>query len=110
VAENSDTVAKFLKVTADANAMWADEANHAEMLPVIAKDAGMSEEDTAATLSTFVFPSVQEQLSSKWLDGGAQDFMQGVAQVFVDAGSIDSALPSYADTVNLGPLQSAEGM
>ena len=27
VAENGDLVAKFLKVTADANAMWADEAN-----------------------------------------------------------------------------------
>src|SRR6056300_334103 len=33
VAENSDMVAKFLKVTADANAMWADEANRAQMLP-----------------------------------------------------------------------------
>ena len=29
VAENSDLVAKFLAVTAEANAMWADEANHA---------------------------------------------------------------------------------
>ncbi|SNR34411.1 ABC transporter substrate-binding protein [Puniceibacterium sediminis] len=110
VAENSDTAAKFLKVTADANAMWADAANHAEMLPVIAKDAGMSEEDTEATLSTFIFPTVEEQLSPKWLDGGAQEFMKGVAKVFVDAGSIDSALPSYADNVNTGPLTSAEEM
>ncbi len=110
VAENSDTVARFLKVTANANAMWADEENHAEMLPVIARDAGMSEEDTASTLSTFVFPPVEEQLSSKWLGGGAQEFMQGVAQVFVDAGSIGSALPSYADRVNTGPLTSADGM
>ncbi len=43
VAENSELVAKFLKITADANAMWADETKHAEMLPVIAKDAGMDE-------------------------------------------------------------------
>ncbi|WP_146584756.1 taurine ABC transporter substrate-binding protein [Puniceibacterium confluentis] len=110
VAENSDTAAKFLKVTADANAMWADESKRAEMLPVIAKDAGMSEEETMATLATFIFPSVEDQLSSKWLAGGAQEFMKGVAQVFVDAGSIDSALPSYADNVNTGPLAAANGM
>ena len=52
--------------------MWADEANHAKMLPVIAKDAGMSEDDdTMATMSTFVFPDVEDQLSDKWLGGGA---------------------------------------
>ena len=103
-AENSDMVAAFLDVTAKANAMWADEANHAEMLPVIAKDAGMSEEDAAATLATFVFPTVEEQLSQAWLGGSAVDFLKGVAEVFVMAGSIDAAKASYADNVNVGPL------
>ncbi|WP_238366306.1 ABC transporter substrate-binding protein [Mesobacterium pallidum] len=110
VAENSDLVAKFLKVTADANAMWADEANHAEMLPVIAKDAGMDEDATMATISTFIFPTVEEQMTAKWLGGGAQEFMKGVADVFVAAGSIDGALDSYDSTVNTGPLESAAGM
>lgn len=108
IAENSDTVAAFLKVTADANAMWADEANHAKMLPVIAKDAGMSEDDTASTLSTFVFPTVADQMSAKWLGGGAQEFMKGVADVFVTAGSIDGAKASYAENVNTGPLGAVE--
>lgn len=107
VAEESELLAKFLSVTADANAMWADEANHAKMLPVIAKDAGMSEEDTIATISTFTFPSVEEQLSDKWLGGGAQNFMSGVADVFVEAGSIPSALDSYKAAVNIGPLETA---
>ncbi|WP_050927990.1 ABC transporter substrate-binding protein [Aestuariivita boseongensis] len=110
VAEESELVAKFLKVTADANAMWADEANHAEMLPVIAKDAGMDEADTAATMATFVFPNVDDQLSAKWLGGGAQEFMKGVADVFVNAGSIDAALDSYENAVNTGPLAAAQGM
>lgn len=110
VAENSDTVAKFLKVTADANAMWADEANHAEMLPVIAKDAGMDEDATMATISTFVFPTLEDQLSDKWLGGGAPEFMKGVADVFVEAGSIGAARDSYADAINIGPLRSASGM
>ncbi|MGP6088131.1 taurine ABC transporter substrate-binding protein [Antarctobacter jejuensis] len=110
VAENSDLVSEFLKVTAEANAMWADEANHDKMLPVIAKDAGMDPDATMATISTFIFPTVEEQLSAKWLGGGAQEFMKGVADVFVEAGSIDAALDSYDDNVNVGPLSAASGM
>jgi len=110
IAENGDMAAKFLKVTADANAMWADEANHAQMLPLIAKDAGMDEDATMATISTFTFPSVEDQLSSAWLGGNAQQFMKGVADVFVAAGSIDAALDSYDNAVNTGPLQAAGNM
>lgn len=110
VAENGDMLAKFLKVTADANAMWADEANRAEMLPVIAKDAGMDEAATESTLAGFTFPTVEEQLSEKWLGGGAQSFMKGVADVFVQANSIDAALDSYSATVNTAPLQAASEM
>ncbi len=110
VAENGDMAAKFLKVTADANAMWADSANHAEMLPVIAKDAGMDEQATMETISTFVFPTIEEQMSGKWLGGNAQTFMKGVADVFVEAGSIDGALDSYDSNVNTGPLAAAGGM
>lgn len=107
VAENSDMVAKFLQVTADANAMWADEANQAKMLPVIAKDAGMDEQATAETMATFTFPTVEDQLAEKWLGGNAQTFMKGVADVFVEAGSIDGSLESYANAVNVAPLESA---
>lgn len=110
VAENPDLVAKFLKVTADANAMWADAANRDEMLPVIAKDSGMDVEATASTIDTFVFPNVEDQLSAKWLGGGAQEFMKGVADVFVEANSIDAALETYDSNVNTGPLAAANGM
>jgi taurine transport system substrate-binding protein len=111
VSENGDELAKFLKVTADANAMWNGGGEMAaKMLPVIAKDAGMDEEATAETLAGFVFPSVDEQLSEKWLGGGSQTFMGGVAQVFLDSGSIDSALDSYEGTVHTGPLMAAKGM
>lgn len=109
VAENGDVVSQFLKVTADANAMWADPANHAKMLPLIAKDAGMDEAATAETIATFTFPTVDEQLSEKWLGGNAQTFMKGVADVFVEAKSINAALDSYESNVNTDPLASAGG-
>ena len=108
VAENPDVVAKFLAVTAKANAEW-NASQPAEMLAAVAKDAGMSETDTASTMSTFVFPDMDAQLGDKWLGGGAQEFMKGVAQVFVDAGSIDAAKDSYEDNVNVGPLSTAKG-
>ncbi|HQY44344.1 MAG TPA: ABC transporter substrate-binding protein [Paracoccaceae bacterium] len=110
VAENGDLVAKFVRVTADANAMWADESKRAEMLPVIAKDSGMDEAAAAESLATFTFPTVEEQLSAKWLGGGAQQFMKGVADVFVTAGSIPAALDNYEAQVNTGPLTAAGGM
>ena len=109
VAENSDIVAQFLKVTADANARWAD-GNPEEMLQVIASESGMDIEATKASLDTFAFPTIEEQMSDRWLGGNAATFMKGVADVFVESGSIDSALDSYEGTVNTGPLQSAESM
>ncbi|MBT8460408.1 MAG: taurine ABC transporter substrate-binding protein, partial [Boseongicola sp.] len=98
-------------VTAEANATWnAGGADAEAMIPVIAKDAGMDEEATAQTLATFSFPSIDSQLSEAWLGGTAQGFMKGVADVFVNAGSIDGALDSYAPAVNTGPLAAAQAM
>jgi taurine transport system substrate-binding protein len=110
VAENPDLVAKFLKVTADANTAWNDGSGVEEMLPVIANDAGMDVEATAETMATFVFPSVEEQLSAAWLGGAAPSFMKGVADVFVESGSIPGSLESYAANINTGPLASLDGM
>ena len=110
VAENPDVVAEFLAVTAEANAMWNSGDNTAEMLPVIAQDAGMDEDATAATLDTFYFPDVSTQLSDAWMGGNVQSFMDGVAGVFVEAGSIPSALDSYASRVNAEPLAEASEM
>ena len=109
VAENSDTVAKFLKVTADANAEWAANPSD-EHLAVIAKESGMDLEGARASIATMKFPTVDEQLSQKWLSGNAATFMKGVADVFVSAGSIDAALDDYSGAVNVGPLTAANGM
>lgn len=110
VSENADLVSKFLKVTADANAQWADESKRAEMLPVIAKDSGMDEAAAKDSLATFSFPTIDEKLSAKWLGGGVQDFMKGVADVFVKAGSVPAALDDYKAQVNTGPLTAAASM
>ncbi len=109
-AEETELLAKFLKVTADMNAMWNSGQNKSKMLPVIAKDAGMDLKATEETIATFVFPGVEEQLSKKWLGGNAQEFMKGVADVFVKAGSIKRARETYEDAVNPIPLSQASTM
>ena len=79
------------------------------MLPLIAKDAVMDEVVIADTMATFVSPTVESQLSEIWLDGNAQTFIKGIADVFVAARSIDSALGSYVGNVNTDPLKAATG-
>lgn len=109
IAENGDVVAKFLKVTADANAAYAADPSE-DKLAVIAEQSGMDLDAAKAAISTMKFPSVEAQLSDAWLGANAATFMKGVADVFVEAGSIDSALESYEDAVNTGPLQAASEM
>lgn len=107
VAENPDLVSKFLAVTAATNAKW-NESKSDEMLAVIAKEAGMDMDAAKSAISTMSFPSADEQLSEKWLGGNAQTFMKGVADVFVEAGSIDRALDTYENAVNAAPLADAK--
>jgi len=108
-AENEELLAKFLGVTAAANDKWNASKSDA-MLKVIARESGMDLAGAKAAISTMKFPSAKEQLSKTWLGGNAQAFMKGVADVFVEAGSIDSALPSYENSVNTAPLAAATRM
>ena len=107
VAENPDLVAKFLGVTAASNAKWKDNKDDA-MLAVIAKESGMDMDAAKAAIGTMAFPSAEEQLSEKWLGGNVPIFMKGVADVFVEAGSIDSALDTYENAVNAAPLAASQ--
>jgi len=108
--DEPELLAGFVGITARMNAMWNSGEHTAEMLPVIAADAGMDEEGTAATLAGFVFPSIADQLSPAWLGGGTQAFLKEVADFFVATGNIDSARDSYESAVNTGPLMAAQGM
>lgn len=107
--ENPDLLAKFLKVTADMNAKFAG-GEAAAMMPVIANAAGMDEDATAATLKGFAFPTIDEQLSDKWLGGGTQTFLKEVADFFVEQGTIDNARPNYDDAVDASYLAAAAKM
>jgi taurine transport system substrate-binding protein len=107
--ENADILAKFLKVTADMNAKFAG-GGSVEMLPVISKAAGMDEKATKETLAGFKFPTLEEQLSAKWLGGGTQKFLKEVADFFVEQGTIPKARESYDSAVDASYLKAASKM
>ncbi len=107
-AANPELVAKFLKVTADMNARFAEDPE--PMLEEISKAAGMDMEATVATLEGFGFPDIETQLSADWLGGGLQTFLKDVADFFHAQGTLDTALDSYDGVVNASYLQMASEM
>ncbi|MBT8154075.1 ABC transporter substrate-binding protein [Epibacterium ulvae] len=109
IAENGDVVAKFLAVTAEANKKWYADGSD-ELLSVIAQEAGLDLDAAKSAIATMKMPSVEEQLSEKWLGGNVQTFMKGVAEVFVEAGSMDYSLESYNSAVNTDPLKAVQDM
>lgn len=108
-AEHPDLLADFIAVTAEMNAMWNSEEQRSEMLPVIAQDAGMDEADAATVIENFKFLTPEEQLSDMWLGGRVGGYFQGVATMFHELGNIPAALPSYAEFIEVAPLQSVAG-
>lgn len=110
IEEQPEITAKFLSVTAKANEKWNSGKGGEEMLKVIAKEAGMTLDGAKDAIATMKFPSIEEQLSEKWFGGAAQEFMGGVANVFKEAGSIETTLDSYDSRANIGPLEAASKM
>ena len=104
--ENPEILAKFLKVTADMNAHYTKQ-NKPDMTSVIAKVAGMDKNTTESTLKTFTFPTIDEQLSTKWLGGRTQKFLKEVGDFFVNQGTIPKALDSYENAVDASYLEAA---
>jgi taurine transport system substrate-binding protein len=104
--EHPELVSAFLKVTADLNAKYAA-GGAEEMLPAIAKEAGMDVDATRETLAGFVFPSAQEQLGDAWFGGGLQQFLKEVGDFFVSTGNIPSARDSYEGAANVSFLEAA---
>lgn len=104
--ENPELLARFLKVTADMNAQYAS-TSAVSMLPVIAKAAGTSVTATKATLQSFTFPSIKQQLSKQWLGGGTQKFLKAVGDFFVAQGTIPKARENYNNAVDSSYLEAA---
>ena len=105
--ENPELLAKFLKITADMNAQYAKDSG--PMMESISKAAGMDMEGTTAVIGTFVFPTVEEQLSAEWMGGGVAEYLANSAKALEESGKI-KALGDYNALVNSSYLQAASQM
>jgi len=101
------TVQKFMEVTETANRGW--ESSPDERIKGIATEAAMSEEDATASLATFSFPDVDAQLSDKWFGNDVPTFMNQVADLFVEEGSLDTKLDDYGATIDTSLLEAIKG-
>ena len=104
--ENPELLARFLKVTADMNSKYAS-SDAINMLPIIAKAAGTDVAATKATMQTFNFPTIKQQLSEQWLGGGTQKFLKEVGAFFVEQGTIPNARKDYNNAVDSSYLEAA---
>ena len=65
--EHPELLKAFLEVTEESNAAWATDMSG---IDIIAADAGMDVDTTTAQMAGFVFPTVAEQLSTYFNEGG----------------------------------------
>jgi taurine transport system substrate-binding protein len=61
-------------------------------------------------MAGFVFPTVEQMLSAKWLGGGTQQYLKEMADFFVKQGTIPKALDSYESAVEASYLEAASKM
>ncbi len=105
---NAETVATFLKVTEEMNDKF-NQGGKDEMMPVIAKQAGMDLEGALGTIGAMQFNSTADQLGPEWMGGFMQKNFLDSAQKMEAAGSI-KALGSYDQVIDASFLEAASKM
>ncbi|MCB1450183.1 MAG: ABC transporter substrate-binding protein [Nitratireductor sp.] len=107
-SENAETLSKFLAVTEAMNDKY-NSGGADEMLPVMAKQAGMEVESARATISVMRFNTAEEQLGPDWMGGFMQKNFLEAAKKMEEGGTI-KALDSYDNVVDSSYLRAATKM
>ena len=101
-SENPDLLRTFLEVTAEANAAWTGSV---AQITTVAADAGMDFNTTQNQMAGFVFPTVEEQQTTYFGEGGvAAAAAESLGAVFVKT-NISNYKGSLAATIDGSYLQ-----
>ncbi|AMR81575.1 taurine ABC transporter substrate-binding protein [Cupriavidus nantongensis] len=102
--ENPEFMVKLVRVLAAADenyrknkASWTADS---PMVKAVAKVSGAKPETVPASMALYSFPTLQEQVSERWLGGGAARALQSAAQFLKEQGTIQTVLPDYGPGVN----------
>ena len=102
--QNPATVTGFVKVTGDASAdfLKAPDAwsTSSEQAAKIAKLTGAKVEDVPLLLKGYVFPSLADQASDKFLGGATVQAVTATSEFLKEQGKIDAVLPDYGKYVS----------
>jgi taurine transport system substrate-binding protein len=106
--QNPDFMAAFVRVMAKADeeyrknqAAWTASSPQVQ---AVAKVTGAKPEDVPAVMALYRFPTMEEQVSDKWLgggkDGGAARALAFTSAFLKDQGRVEKVLPDYSSAVN----------
>ena len=102
--KNPAAVTGFVKVTGDAYAdfLKAPDAwsTSSEQAAKIAKLTGAKVEDVPLLLKGYVFPSLADQASDKFLGGATVQAVTATSEFLKEQGKIDAVLPDYGKYVS----------
>ncbi len=97
-AKYPELVTKFLEVTDKSIEYLEDNPEAAKQ--AISEAAGMELKKSNIVLSLFDFYQRSDQLTERWMLGGVQTFVKGVADFFQAQGKIDNTLEDYNSSVD----------
>ncbi len=105
---NREFLVKFVKVLAAADAHYrANKAKYtadSKEVAAVAKWSGAKAADVPAGMALYAFPTIQEQVTAKWLGGGkdgvAAKAMLATAQFKLSQKEIEKVLTDYSVAVN----------
>ncbi|ESW90817.1 MULTISPECIES: taurine ABC transporter substrate-binding protein [unclassified Mesorhizobium] len=102
--KNPDAVRDFVKVTGESYAQflakpeaWSVSSPEAAK---IAKITGAKLEEVPQLLKGYVFPTLEEQASDKFLGGGTVKAIEAASAFLKEQGKIDAVLPDYSKYVS----------
>jgi taurine transport system substrate-binding protein len=114
-AANKDFLAKFVRITDDANAAYRDNkaawTADSPQAKTVAQLFGGDAADVPPSLELYGFLPADVQASSKWFGGGADSAvaktLKATAEFLKAQGKIDAVLPDYAKYVTAEYVEAA---
>lgn len=100
-AENSDFVCRWVKMSAAADADYRMNPGTydpgTDKALAIAKGSSGDPDRVGEVLALYEYPTLEEQVSATWLDGGVQSALQATAEFLMAQGILDRLPASFAD-------------
>ena len=101
--ENADFTCKFVKLVSEADADYRDNPKMynpgTKNAKAIARAVGAKQGNVGGVLALYDYPTLDQQVSKKWLGGGVAKALKSTARFLKEQGKIDTVKGSYKGAV-----------